>query len=210
MIGMNPSTLTIPHRADTDGDSSLRVKGSPHLVLHDTGSDCMANTKQSPRQQSEAEVSEAEVKCRGKADGAAERTLTWEDENEEGADASDDTDDLADVWEEHGDDQRGYEPQHRQRVAAAVLKLRRPPAATPSPPAQQRLLDHWPGLEEQVDSGSTGTLNSFNKKNFFICIFFLCHNCTLRSYSHSSRKLCKKGASLDKSKISHHLAVVHG
>lgn len=52
------------------------MKGSPHLVLHNTGSDCMANTKQSPRPQSEAEVSEAEVKFREKADGIAERALS--------------------------------------------------------------------------------------------------------------------------------------
>lgn len=126
------------------GQTQTVVHGSPpHLVLHDTGSACMANTKQSPRRQSRAESQSGRVSGRTRGgDGTAERALTWEDEDEEGADASDDADDLADVRDKHGDGQRGYEPQHRQRVAAAVLQLRRRPAATPPPPAQQRLLDH--------------------------------------------------------------------
>lgn len=107
----------------------------------------MANTKQSPRQHSEAE-SQAQVKLRGGNRTVSPSALTGEDEDEEGADASDHADDLADVWDKHGDNQRGDEPQYRQNVATAVLQLRRRPAAAPSPAAQQRLLDHRPGVED--------------------------------------------------------------
>lgn len=37
----------------------------------------------------------------------SEHTGTWKDEDEEGADAPDHTDDLADVRDKHGDEQCG-------------------------------------------------------------------------------------------------------
>ncbi len=33
-----------------------------------------------------------------------DQSVTWKDEDEEGTDPSDDTDDLADVWDKHGNE----------------------------------------------------------------------------------------------------------
>lgn len=79
----------------------------------------------------------------------SEHNVTWKDEDEEGADAPNHTDDLADVRHKHGDEQCRYYPQNRQHVAAAAFQLRYHPAIAPSPPAQQGFLDHWPVLQEQ-------------------------------------------------------------
>ncbi len=78
------------------------------------------------------------------------QSVTWEDEDEKGADPSDDTDDLADVWYEGGDEQRHRDPQDCQHVAAAAFKLQRHHAVTPPPPAQQGVLDHGSDLQERV------------------------------------------------------------
>lgn len=101
---------------------------TPNRVLRNTVTQSLRGTSEAQGGRNEKAVSPS--------------SLTGEDEDEEGADASDHADDLADVWDKHGDDQRGDEPQYRQNVAAAVLQLRRRPAAAPSPAAQQRLLDH--------------------------------------------------------------------
>lgn len=81
-------------------------------------------------------VSEARVKLGGKRKTVSSTALTGEDEDEEGADASDHADDFTDVWDKHGNDQRGDEPQDCQSVAAAALQLRRRPAIAPSPAAE--------------------------------------------------------------------------
>lgn len=72
----------------------------------------------------------------------SEHDVTWKDEDEEGADAPDHADDLADVRDKHGNEQCCYYPQDRQHVAAAAFQFRYHPAVAPSPPAQQGLLDH--------------------------------------------------------------------
>lgn len=69
--------------------------------------------------------------------------VTWKDKDEEGADPSDDTDDLADVRYKHGYEQCRHYPQDRQHIAAAAFKRHRRNAVTPSPPAQEGVLDHW-------------------------------------------------------------------
>lgn len=69
-------------------------------------------------------------------------SVTWENKDEEGADPSDDTDDLAYVWYKHSDEQRHGNPQDRQHVPTATFKLQCPHAITPPPPAQQGVLDY--------------------------------------------------------------------
>lgn len=71
-----------------------------------------------------------------------DKSVTWEDEDEKGADPSDDTDDLADVWHKYGDEKCYCYPQDCQYVSAAAFKLHRHCTVVPPPPAQQRVLDH--------------------------------------------------------------------
>lgn len=73
-------------------------------------------------------------------------SATREDEDEEGADPSNDADDLTDVRHVHGDEQRHGDPRERQRVAAAPFKRRRHHAVMHPPPAQHGVLDHGPDV----------------------------------------------------------------
>lgn len=69
-------------------------------------------------------------------------SVTWEDEDEKGADPSDDTDDLADVWHKDGNEKCHCDPQDCQGITAAAFKLLCHYAITPPPPTQQGVLDH--------------------------------------------------------------------
>lgn len=70
------------------------------------------------------------------------KRTTWKDKDEEGTDASDDADDLADVWYEHGNEQCHRYPQHCQCVSAAAFELHCHRAAAIPPPAEQQVLYH--------------------------------------------------------------------
>lgn len=124
----------------------------PHLVFQHTGSDCMANIKHSPvpnTQNTSGGVNGRQHALWQEYESAT-GAVTGEDEDEKGADASDDADDFADVGDKDGDEQRHGDPQDGQRVAAAALKGQRGHAVTPPPPAQQRVLDHRPDGREQI------------------------------------------------------------
>ena len=75
------------------------------------------------------------------------RCLTWEDEDEEGTDAPDDADDLAEVGQEQGHGQRHGHPQHGQQPPDPRPRgLRQGPApACPAAAPPPEILHHRPG-----------------------------------------------------------------
>lgn len=77
--------------------------------------------------------------------------LTWKNEDKEGADSSDNTNDLADVWHEYGNEQGHRDPQHRHNIPAPPLQLRHCDAVTRTTPPQQVVLDYRPE-EQQKES----------------------------------------------------------
>lgn len=77
------------------------------------------------------------------------KSNTWEDEDEKGADPSNDTDDFTDVRYKHSDDKCHSYPHNCQQVPAAFFKLRQDHTITLPPPTQQRVLDHW-SADERV------------------------------------------------------------
>lgn len=68
---------------------------------------------------------------------------TWKDEDEEGADATDDTDDLTHVRDKHCDEESDRDPDHGQNNATVVLE--RPCYhGDAAPDTQQQILNYRP------------------------------------------------------------------
>lgn len=77
-----------------------------HLVLQETGSDCMAKIRHSPgeRQKQTRSLGPTEVTVVWRETRPLTWASTWKDEDEESADSPDDTDDFTDIWDEDGDE----------------------------------------------------------------------------------------------------------
>lgn len=117
-----------------------------HLVLQETGSDCMAKIRHSPgeTQKQTRSLGPTEVTVVWRETRPLTWASTWKDEDEESADSPDDTDDFTDIWDKDGDEQRDRDPQDGQDATAATLEGRRHHAVTLPPPTQQRILDDGP------------------------------------------------------------------
>ena len=93
---------------------------------------------------------------------------TWEDENEKCADSPNDTDNLADVWDEHGNEQGDGDPGYSQPHAATVLIRLGHNVEAPTE-TQQWVLNHGPDCRtlETLQWDSLGLTDKFTNK-FFI------------------------------------------
>lgn len=67
---------------------------------------------------------------------------TREDKNKEGADSSNDTDDISHVRDKHGDEQSGGDPGHSQENSAAALKGVCDESSTTPLSSQHQVKDH--------------------------------------------------------------------